>query len=172
MNEDTIEQKDIIPLSLYFVSQMTGVKDKGLVIYRYDNNTIEDLAMMAVLLILKTEPNYLTGAYIRRVVQTVLRDASRKKKLNTISLYMTDDEGNEGIINVPELTTSEDHDALSTYLAQMMEVFTDNEKRLLKLLIEEDMTKEETAEYLGVSRMTVFRTEQSIKDKIKEYYGN
>jgi len=172
MNEDTIEHKDIIPLSIYFVSLLTGVKDKCLSIYRYDNNTIEDLAMKAVLLITRTKPNYLTGSYVKRVVQTVLRDASNKKKLNTINLYMMNAEGEEELINVPELTTKEDHNALSTYLSQMMEVFTVDEKRLLKVLIEKDLTKEETAEYLGVSRMTVFRNEQSIKDKIKDYYGD
>jgi len=169
--EDTIEQKDIIPMSLYFTSMCTGTKDKQATLYQYNGMTIEEIAMEAVLKVHRSKPLYLTGAYIKRTVLSVLRDLKDIKKLDTINMFHLNDDGEEVIINVPELTTEEDHNAIVHYLSQMVHLFDQKESEVLKLLIEEDLSKEEMADRLKVSRMTVFRLEQSIKDKIKEYYN-
>lgn len=114
--------------------------------------------------------------YLDVTEEEVLEAMESGQAYGTFSLQQTFDEtGNEGESPIFERFTAKEELGYTNFedseiIKQVMETFSDQEKKVFAMRFFADKTQQEIANEIGVSQMTVSRMEKKLRSRFREEY--
>lgn len=115
--------------------------------------------------------------YLDVTEEEVLEAMESGQAYGTFSLQQTFDEtGNEGESPIFERFTAKEELGYTNFenseiIKQVMETFSDQEKKVFAMRFFADKTQQEIANEIGVSQMTVSRMEKKLRSRFREEYN-